>query len=83
MQMVSRRRRCCHAACRYQSKKAAAAASDDMDPELRVVMLGGRDNEGASGMLQLKSRGHTYHAGGRAHTIVIRCRGDTAAVGYP
>ena len=73
MQLVLQSRRCCHAACRYQSKKAAAAASDEMDPELRVVMLGGRDNEGASGMLQLMTRGHTCHSGGRAQTIVIFC----------
>ena len=71
--MVSRPRCCCHAACRYQSKKAAAAASDDMDPELRVVMLGGRDNEGASGMLQLMTRGRTCHGDGGPWKLCICC----------
>ena len=73
MQLVLQSRRCCRAACRYQSKKAAAAASDEMDPELRVVMLGGRDNEGASGMLQIKSRRRSCYAGNWAQTIVICC----------
>ena len=35
--------------CRHQSKRAAAADSDNMDPELRVVMLGGQENDGAAG----------------------------------
>ena len=74
MQLVLQSRRCCRAACRYQSKKAAAAASDEMDPELRVVMLGGRDNEGASGMLQIKSRRRIpVMRVDWAQTIVICC----------
>ncbi|CAL5221862.1 g4123 [Coccomyxa viridis] len=33
----------------HQSKRAAASDSDNMDPELRVVMLGGQENDGSSG----------------------------------
>ena len=36
--------------CRHQSKRAAAADSDNMDPELRVVMLGGQENDGGAGV---------------------------------
>ena len=68
---------CC--LCRHQSRRAASADSANMDPELRVVMLGGADIDDAGAGVLHSLHGHAMYLLSRL--IRIMCRPVVTASG--
>ena len=65
--------------CRHQARRATSADSANMDPELRVVMLGGADVDDASAGLLRSLHGHAMYLLKRL--IRIMCRPVVIASG--
>ena len=56
---------------RYQAMRAAGPHSEEMDPELRTVMLGGREEEAAPASGMSLGQASPIHMQGTSKNVVV------------